>query len=205
MDHPLMQRWQALVEREDPGRRFVPTSASGPSFMADDKKFGQGVHWDVHGPWKVPGDSPGDWAKYWNADDALFRSEAGAAGASSAEMIRHYSGGLDPMPATMENPLWRRFSWWIEWPDFLKENGREPNDLEEYIAWSQTRQMTALEIACRASKARFPRIGGILLWMGHDSFPCMANTSIIDFHGMPKPAAIALGKIWNMPAVKMSE
>jgi hypothetical protein len=35
----------------------------------------------------------------------------------------------------------------------------------------------ALGIATAMCKARFPRIGGIILWMGHDAFPCAANTS----------------------------
>jgi hypothetical protein len=33
--------------------------------------------------------------------------------------------------------------------------------------------------------------------MGHDSFPCTANTAILDYHGRPKPAATALGGIFN--------
>ena len=39
-------------------------------------------------------------------------------------------------------------------------------------------------------------LGGIIIWMGHDCFPCSANTAILDFEGKPKPAAIALGKIF---------
>jgi hypothetical protein len=33
--------------------------------------------------------------------------------------------------------------------------------------------------------------------MGHDSFPCTANTAIVDFHGNLKPAAIAIGEIYR--------
>ena len=78
LDHPLMQRWKALVQREDPGRRFVPTSASGPRFLADAAHYGQGLHWDVHGPWKAPAPTVEEWETYWRGDDALFRSETGA-------------------------------------------------------------------------------------------------------------------------------
>ena len=197
LDHPLMQRWSKLVELEDPGRRFVPTSASGPRFMAFAPEFGKGLHWDVHGPWKVPGATPEECADYWDRDDALFRSEAGAPGASSAELIRRYSGGLAVTPGTMENPLWRRFAWWLEWSDFIKEKGREPSNLEDYVEWSQARQANAIGQAIRSCKTRYPGIGGIILWMGHDAFPCNANTSIIDFHGQPKPAALAASKVWK--------
>ena len=199
LKHPLMQRWLALVEREDPGRRFVPTSSSGPRFLAAARDYGKGLHWDVHGPWKGPGANPEEWAQYWNGDDALFRSETGAPGTSAADLIRQYAGDLPVTPGTMDNPLWRRFSWWLEWDEFSKEKGRAPKTLEEYVEWSQVRQATALALAVRACKTRFPGIGGVILWMGHDSFPCAANTSIIDFWGRPKPAALAVGEIFSRP------
>jgi len=53
------------------------------------------------------------------------------------------------------------------------------------------------DMALRSCKKRFPGIGGIIFWMGHDAFPCNANTSLIDFHGQPKPAALAASGIWK--------
>jgi beta-mannosidase len=82
----------------------------------------------------------------------------------------------------------------------VEEQGREPASLEEYVAWSQERQRRALGIAARSAKGRFPRCGGFLLWMGHDCFPCTANTSIIDFRGELKPAAREIGEIYRGPA-----
>jgi len=195
--HPMIARLAQVVAEHDPTRRFLPTSPSGPSFDADEENFGKGLHWDIHGPWSVKGDVDSDWTRYWRNHDALFISEIGAPGASSAELIREYKGDLPEIPGTTANPLWRRTSWWIEWPVFVEEYGREPANLEEYVTWSQERQKRALSIAARASKERFPRCGGFLIWMGHDSFPCTANTSIIDFHGNPKPAALAIGEIYN--------
>jgi beta-mannosidase len=113
------------------------------------------------------------------------------------ELIRGYRGDLPEIPGPAENPLWRRTGWWIEWPAFVEEHGHDPESLEEYVAWSQDRQLRALAIAARACKRRFPRCGGILIWMGHDSFPCTANTAIVDFHGNLKPAAIAIGEIYR--------
>ena len=65
------------------------------------------------------------------------------------------------------------------------------------MAWSQARQADALAAAARACKRRFPRCGGIIIWMGHDCVPCTANTSIVDFDGAPKAAALALAKIFR--------
>lgn len=197
--HPMLARLASVVAGLDPGRRFVPTSPSGPSFGGEETRFGAGVHWDVHGPWHAKGNLDEEWTRYWTLDDSLFRSEVGVSSASDAQLIRAFRGDLPEMPATRENPLWRRTSWWIEWPAFLAEMGREPVSLEEYVAWSQERQARALSIAAAATRGRFPRCGGFLIWMGHDSFPCTANTSIIDFQHRLKPAALAVAAIFRRP------
>lgn len=196
-DHLMIRRLSEVAQELDPPRRFLPTTATGPRFNADAKDFGKGLHWNVHGPWK-PWDDLTEWAAYWQGDDALFRAETGAPGASPADIIRHYAGDLDPMPVSSENPVWRRpLTWWIEAEQFATEHGRAAETLEEYVAWSQERQARALTMAVKACKDRFPRCGGVLLWCGHDCFPCAANTSIIDFHGNPKPAALALRDVWR--------
>jgi beta-mannosidase len=192
----MMSAVKQVVAEQDPGRRFLVTSSSGPRFGAIEAEYGKGLHWDVHGPWKAPADLV-EWRRYWQGDDALFRSETGAPGASPVDILEKYAGGLPLMPATIENPLWRRTSWWVEWPEFTAEHGREPESLPEYVQWSQARQAEALSIAAKACKDRFPRCGGFLIWMGHDSFPCAANTAIVDYWGRPKPAAEAIGRIFR--------
>jgi beta-mannosidase len=200
--HPMIRRLKEVVLAEDPGRRFVPASPSGINIWGGLDNFGKGVNWDTHGPWTLPftetDKTMAAVENYWNLDDALIHSEVGVSGASSAGLINKYRGDYKALPANHSNPLWNRFNWWIEWDDFLREhNGREPLSLEEYISWSQDRQTKGLTIALRACKKRFPACGGFIIWMGHDSYPCTANTSIIDFDGNPKPAAIELSKIWK--------
>lgn len=195
-DHPLMLRWARLVADEDPGRRFLESSSSGPRFCAAEKEFGQGLHWDIHGPWKMER-TVAEWREYWEKEDALFRSETGSPGASPVDVIEAARGEHPALPATLANPLWRRNKWWIEWPRFVEETGRDGAGLAEYVAWSQARQATALSTALRIYKGKFPRCGGMIFWMGHDCFPCPANTSILDYHGRPKPAALAIGELWR--------
>ena len=197
LEHPMPKALHDVVEALDPTRRFLPTSASGPRESANEKEFGTGVHWDVHGPWQAVGTLDETWQDYWRDDDALMRSEVGAPGPSPAELIRRYAGDVDPYPGTFGNSLWRRTSWWIEWPQFIAEMGREPETLQEYVAWGQQRQAQALSIAAGACKDRFPRCGGFIVWMGHDSFPCTSNTSVVDFDGNPKPAAFALADVFR--------
>ncbi len=194
--HPLIRRLQEVVGAQDPTRRFLPASPSGPRAFATAAEYGQGMHWDVHGPWNRRGDLAA-WIDYWQHDDALFRSEVGMPGASPAALIRRHKGSYPETPGTEANAIWRLASWWIEWPVFLAEMGREPTDLDEYVTWSQARQAEALAIAARACKDRFPACGGMIIWMGHDAFPCAANTAILDFDGQPKPAALALREVFR--------
>jgi beta-mannosidase len=196
-DHPFIGMLARLVAFEDPGRRFLPSSASGPRFVADRQDFGKGLHWDVHGPWDLYGKGTmEEWRDYWDHDDALFRSETGCPSASPTDILEAMRGGLSLFPISAENPLWQRSAWWIQRDKFVAAMGREPNGIDEYVAWTQDLQAEALAYAAQSARARFPRTGGMILWMGHDVFPCAANTSIVDFHARPKPAALALRKIW---------
>jgi len=193
---PVIAEFAKIVRELDPGRRFLPTSSSGPLFFAEEKNFGKGLHWDVHGPWNIYGNTMDKQREYWSKDDSLFRSETGCPGASPVSILRKYCGEKGPMPVSLDNPLWHRTAWWFDWPEFEKEKGRKPHSLGEYVKWSQARQAEALSIAANSAKSRFPKCGGFIVWMGHDSFPCTVNTSIIDFEGGLKPAAKALKKIF---------
>ncbi len=195
--NPMIVALAAVAARKDPGRRFLPTSPYGPSGGFTIQDCGKGVFWDVHGPWNLDGPVNGSWKELWDKDDAMFHSEMGAPSASSAALIRKYKGDLKEFPGNHQNPLWNRQPWWIDWPKFVQEKGREPANLEEFVDWSQARQAAALTLAARAVKSRFPACGGLVIWMGHDSFPCTSNTAIVDFDGNPKPAAIQLGRIFR--------
>jgi beta-mannosidase len=195
-----MARFAQLVARDDPSRRFYITAPYGPEINFTPQNCGKGIIWDTHGPYDVDGPmgpSGISWKHLWEIDDAMFHSELGVPSASSAALIRRYKGDLPEMPATHQNPLWNRQPWWINWNQFVAEKGRDPQNLEEFVDWSQARQAAGLTMAARMLLARYPACGGMILWMGHDAFPCTANTSIVDFDGNPKPAAIELGNIFR--------
>lgn len=198
--HVMINAIKNVVSLLDPSRRFVVGSPSGPSISADLASVGKGVHEDVHGPWNLPYTSTDQTMKavedYWTRNDAMFLSEVGVPGATSLEIMNKYKGDFPLIPASMENPLWRNVSWWIQWDEY-KSTNNDTNDIDEYIKWSQNRQTEGLTIALKKSKERFPECGGFIIWMGHDSFPCMVNTSIIDFDGKPKPVLEELSKIWK--------
>ena len=193
--HPMMVAFADAVARHDPTRRFIPTSSSGPCFTAEPESFGKGLHHDVHGPWTERGPLQ-QWRDYWDAEDSLFRSETGMPGASPADLIRQY-GGDYVLPGNRENPFWNfTGGWWLLWDTYLAEGG-DALDLDAYVSWSQQRQADALAYAARIMKRRFPACGGLIIWMGHDCYPCPMNTSIIDYLGRPKPAVAALRTVFR--------
>ena len=194
LDHPLLARFAQITRQIDPQRRYLATTPSGPRAWWSWNDRGKGICWDVHGPYNRESQ------QYWAADDALFRTEIGCPGAAPVSQIKKYAGKLNPMPATVDNPYWNRPTcWWVDWAALTTEHGREPKDLVEYVTWSEQRQSDCLCLGVKACKDRFPRCGGVLLWCGHDTYPTPSNTSILDYEGNPKPAAIALLRIWRTP------
>jgi len=202
--HPMLKRLQEVTQALDPNHRFIPTSPSGPRAGANPADFGKGLHWDVHGG--TAQSSLAEAEKYWKADDALFRSEVYCSGASSVELIQKYADDFEFFPPTVDNLYWTRLTtWWLDWNRLVQIHEREPQDLAEYVEWSQAQQAKMLSLEIKACKDRFPRCGGILLWSGHDTFPLTINTSLIDFDGHLKPSAFAVAQIWHGPAGKVQE
>lgn len=201
LSHPALAALNDVVQREDPGVRFVPSSPSGPSFSGDAKHVGKGVHHDVHGPWTLH-ESIEEYREYWANDDALFRSEVGCPGAEPVDLLYKFRGKCEVWPPRRENPYWVHSSlWWLQWDRFKDAlSDLAPQEaLAKYVELSQALQAEALSIAAKACRDRFPRCGGFLVWMGHDAFPCPANTSIIDFLQQPKPAYFALRDVFTAP------
>lgn len=196
--HPCIAMLRDLVQAEDPGRRFIPTSPSGPRFSADAKEYGQGLHHDIHGPWGMGGFADLEaWRQYWAGDDSLFRSEVGMPGAADAGHILRYVGERSAWPPTSEYWL-HTAAWWIEWNRHEKALAGldDGHALAEYVRRTQQQQAEAYAIAAKACKNRFPRCGGFILWMGHDLYPCPINNSVIDFDRTPKPAYRTLQRVF---------
>jgi beta-mannosidase len=206
--HPCLAALEKIVAEEDPGTRYIPTSASGPYFTASEANFGKGVHHDVHGPWNVDGPLE-DWERYWKNDDALFRSETGTPAASFLPYLQKYCDQNPLWPPINTNRLWlHTSSWWLQWERFKKEVENLPPEkaLPHYIALSQDLQAKALSIAARSCRDRFPRCGGFLIWMGHDAFPCASSIACIDYDRTPRPVCRELEKVFKGPRQsKMAE
>lgn len=197
--HPALAALKKVVEKEQPGISYFPTSPSGPVFFAKREEMGKGLHHHVHGPWDGGGRSWDYWEDYWTHDDSLLRTETGVSGTSGVDLITRYAGKEKIWPPSFENKWWRHSSaWWLQWNEFEKDLKCVPRGekLARFVKLSQKRQAEYLAFAAKCSKQRFPCCSGFLIWMGHDAFPCAANTSIIDFEQRPKLAYRALKNVF---------
>lgn len=200
MNHPMLKRLGEVTAEEDPIHRYIPTSPSGPRGGANPADFGKGLHWDVHGGAALAA-TPQEAQQYLDQDDALLRSEVYCPGASPADLIVKYAGDMAPWPPRHTNPYWSRLTtWWNDWDRLVVLHGREPADLDEYVAWSQEKQALMLGMDCAAAKRRFPGCGGWLLWSGHDTYPLCINSSLIDYDGGLKLSALEMKHVWHRKA-----
>lgn len=198
-DDPCLGMLKRVVQELDPDRKYVPASPSGPSFFYDQARRGTGIHHDVHGPWDMNSfpDRIQGWRRYWDQDDAMFRSEVGLPAAASTEIIQRYAGQMPSWPP--DGDYWQHSAaWWTQWwtlqDHFDTDN---ENELDRYVAQTQQEQADGLAYAAQCCKQRFPACGGFLVWMGHDLFPCPANTSIIQFDDAPKASYHALAQVFG--------
>lgn len=188
--HPNIAHLEAVVREEDPGRAFFPTSPSGPRFSADPAEFGRGLHHDVHGPWEYLGDP--DHYAYFNADDALIRTEIGTAGVSRPELLATLGDGRPLWPPAKTNALWRHHgAWWVPWDTVTAHFGPFDEQVEELYSLagcSRYLQAESLRYMAEATRRRAPRASGVVVWMGNEPYANFSNTSLVDYDGVPKPA-----------------
>jgi len=183
----------AVFAREDPDRRYVPSSPSGPRALASADDFGKGVHHDVHGPWMHAGTDE-EWRAYWDADDAVLRSEVGFDGASRYDLLAAHDLVGPTATADERARLAARWTHSAAWllQSFRRWNGA--GTLREWVATDQQRQADLLGYAAASARRRFPRCAGFIVWMGHDAFPMPTSLSLLDFDGVLKPAAWAVSR-----------
>ncbi len=194
--HPALAAAKYAFADDDPTRRYVATSPLGPSTWAREDDYGTGVHHDVHGPWEYD-KSFEDWKRYWDADDSTLRSEVGMSGASSIDLLERFDmAGPTATPAERA-ALQQRWShssaWWLG--EYKRWDGT--GTLDEWVAHSQARQAEWLGYAATASRNRFPAVGGFIVWLGHDTFPCAVSLSVLDFEGAIKPVGDALRRAFR--------
>ena len=173
----------------DPGRAWLPTSPSGPTFhhrldrIAADP---EGQH-DVHGPWEHQG-LEGQHALA-DAGTSLAHTEFGVEGMTSLRSLRALVPAESQWPADRSNPVYRHLGEWWNNAELVSECfGGRLDGLERMQRASQWLQATGLQYAIEADRRRWPRCSMVLPWQLAESFPNAWCTSVVEWSGEAKPA-----------------
>lgn len=183
-DNPNIAMLKELVERYDPVRMFLPTSASGPrQFLSFDK----GVSHDVHGSWRYEG-NPKHYRMY-KASDNLFHSEFGMDGTSNIKSLRKIlpESALYPTPMS-GNPYWQHHGeWWGTYGRDTQMFG-PISDLSLFTQCSQYMQAEGLRFIIESDRRRKYQNSGCIVWQLNEPWPNASCTNLVDYFGDAKPA-----------------
>ncbi len=179
---PNLAMLRELVQRHDPQRLCLPTSASGPvQYITEEKGRGH----DVHGHWKYL-DNPQHYTFYGDNDN-LFHSEFGVDGVSSVKSLRKFLSEPHLTPVSMqESIVWRHHG---EWWDTLARDQRlfgELSELESFAAASQWVQAEGLRYILEANRRRKFQSSGSVIWQLSEPWPNVSCTNLLDYYGETK-------------------
>ncbi|KAH7361879.1 beta-mannosidase [Plectosphaerella cucumerina] len=182
-----------LVEEEDPGMPYHPTSPWGDGKISSDPTVGDIHQWDIwHGQMK----------RYQDCSElsGRFISEFGMEGyphlSTTNRMItsssqRHPgSRAMDFRNKAIDHE--RRLV------TYVAENLQIRYDLPGYTHLTQVVQAEAMHFAYKTWRRMWGtpgarRCGGVLVWQLNDCWPTM-SWAVVDYHGVPKPAYYAIAR-----------
>jgi beta-mannosidase len=183
-DNPNIHMLKELVEQYDPGRMFLPTSASGPrEFISFDK----GVSHDVHGSWRYEG-NPRHYELYGSSDN-LFHSEFGMDGTSSLKSLKKFLPKEAWYPTPMSGNLyWQHHGeWWGTYGRDTQMFGAI-DQLDLFVQCSQFMQAEGLRFIIEANRRRKYQNSGCIIWQLNEPWPNASCTNLLDYYGEAKPA-----------------
>lgn len=188
-DHPNIALLASIVADGDPGRLFLPSSASGPLEFLDPDRPGE--NHDVHGPWKYGG-TESHYTLY-NRSDSQLHSEFGVDGMACAASLASFLAPEDlRVTDMMRNRVWRHHG---EWWDTLSRDegifGPFP-DLETFSRCSQLVQAEGIRYAVESNRRRMFANSGSIVWQFNEPWPNVSCTSLVEWSGRPKAAYHAL-------------
>ncbi|MBB3113707.1 beta-mannosidase [Paenibacillus phyllosphaerae] len=175
---------RGLALEHDPGRLFLPTSASGPVQYITEER---GVSHDVHGHWKYM-NNPDHYRIYGQADH-LFHSEFGVDGLSGPKSIRKFLSPRYQQPVSMKQcTVWRHHGEWWDTYDRDTELFGELATLESFADCSQWIQAEGLRYILEANRRRKFENSGSIIWQLNEPWPNVSCTNLIDYYNEPKMA-----------------
>ena len=203
--YPCIRALGNLCRRLDPGKWFLPTSASGPTGYAHENQYGKGIHYEVHGPWMYLGEKTH--YNYFNKDDSLARFETGSPGPADLSSLQYITRKEKIWPPRKENPQWvHHGAWWII-PEMMGQMfgkwDEKRNEIEKFVKCGQYLQFESLRYSTESCLRRAFNCSGIMYWAGNEPFLNTANNSIIDAFGHTKMAYSGIQKAFGRFHVSM--
>jgi beta-mannosidase len=194
---PALSALHGTVQRLDPDRQWLPTSASGPhsgNCLEQIAADPQGMH-DVHGPWEYQGLT--EQYTLSNQGACLFHSEFGVEGYTNLKTLEATIGPEHRWPATRENLIYyHTASWWIKEKMLAATFGDLP-DLPTTVRATQFMQADGLRYAVEADRRRKWHNSGTLPWQFDEPYPNTACTSAVDYYAQPKPVYYAVARAYE--------
>lgn len=186
---PVLAAMRSALARIDPGRPWLPTSPSGPTFHHRLDRIAEAPddQHDVHGPWEHQGLI----GQHTLADagTSLAHTEFGVEGMASMRSLRAIVPAGRRWPADLSNPVYRHLGqWWNNAGLVADSFGGRIADLARMQRASQWLQATGLQYAIEADRRRWPRCSMVLPWQLAESFPNAWCTSVVEWSGEAKPA-----------------
>jgi beta-mannosidase len=183
--NPTLQALRQTLELVDPQRLWLPTTPSGPSFLADPAAAGR-LH-DVHGPWHYLGVR--EQSRVYEAIDPLLHSEFGVEAAAHRITLERIAPAAELWPPDASNPHWVHHGggWWLQ-RERVEAAFGPIADMETFVRASQMMQAEGLRYAVEAHRRRKWRCSGTLPWQLNEPWPNATCTNAVDYFGQPKPA-----------------
>jgi beta-mannosidase len=177
--HPALAALREVVAELDPDRAWLPTSPLGER--------------DVHGPWEHQGLPAHN--RHWDGVRSNLHSEFGVEGMTNREALERLIAPQHRWPADRSNPVYAHLgAWWNNAPLVQECFGGRIEDVETMLRASQWLQYDGLRYAVEATLRRG---AGAIPWQLNESFPNAWCTSIVDWHGRPKPAYFGLARAYR--------
>lgn len=176
-----------VVETYDPGRLFLPSSASGPHELLN---FGMGkeAH-DIHGPWTYMGFV--DHYRLMNESESMLHSEMGTDGMSCLESIKKFISPEHIGAYTAgDDPVWKFHAAWDTYGnrEFPLLGKFEHSELEDLIACSQFFQAEGVRYLIESNRRRCFANCGSIIWQFNEPWANVGCTNLVDYYGEKKMA-----------------
>lgn len=197
-----ISKLKAIVDSYDPGKMFLPTSASGPREFLSIEPEHKGQNHDVHGPWKFSGVV--DHYKIFNESDSMLHGEFGIDGCSSFSSLKRFLEDKDLIVTNMRDSMvWRYHGEW--WDTYERDTGIFGiiDDLEIFTEASQWTQAEALRYAVEANRRRKYQNSGSIIWQFNEPFPNVSCTCLVDYFKNPKMAYYFVGNAYAQRSISM--